>query len=134
MRSSELKRGSDKSATALPGGRVRRGEGAVGGIDLHLWLALDANLLHPRHQALVDELLELLRRLPDVGHSGALAVEADHMELCTGGYVSLPVHQLPHAVVLVGGYALPLHDHDDCHRAHLLQAFGCTPSSARSSP
>ena len=60
--------------------------------DLNLRLSDDADLLNARHEAQLDEPVEIVGTLPDIRDTEPLVIERCNVELCSGGCIGLPLH------------------------------------------
>ena len=87
----------------------------MGGVDFDLWLARQVKLRDARHQALFRELLELLRRLPDIGDAQSLAVMRDNVKEGTFRWFLFLPDERPRPIVLFERDTIPAHQHHDGH-------------------
>jgi hypothetical protein len=78
-------------------------------------LTLDADLLDPRQQTLLEELVELGRRLPDVHDRHAAVAEPGDVGDEAFRRITLPVDDRSHRVVLLRRNAFPPHLEDLSH-------------------
>lgn len=95
--------------------RVRH-EVRVQGFDGDDRLARERELaLDHRHQPLVGEALEVLRRLPDVDDVEAVVLRPGDVRQAAGGPVDLPADAPTRLLLLVDADLGPVHDHDGRH-------------------
>ena len=87
--------------------------------ELHLRLPADACRRHAHGEAVLDEGLELLLRLPEVEDVETVRAEPGCVELSAVGRLAFPVHRKPHLLVLLFRHLGPIHHHHSRHDVFL---------------
>ena len=85
------------------------------GIELHVGLSLDSELLHPGHQPVFAEALEGFLGLPNVDYVRALGAEGGDVEDAPLRSLPFPPNVVFEPVVLIRVYPRLVHVHGDRH-------------------